>query len=139
MSILVVLLGAAVSLAAQTSAPAATVDRIVQQGSTALAAGRLVEAESAFNHALLLSPGNRDAQIQLGIVYLVTERFVQARLLFRSAAETHPDDAAMNLRIGAAYVQASQLTEAERHERHGRLFGWHGRPRRPSASGAGNP
>jgi Flp pilus assembly protein TadD len=109
MNLFVALLASALCVG-QASAP---VDRILERGNAALAAGRFTDAESAFNHALVLAPDNREAQVQLGIVYLLTERFVQARLLFRSAGDAAPDDAAMQLRIGAAYVQAAQLSEAE--------------------------
>ena len=93
----------------------ADVKQLLARGNRALEAGRMDDAESAFERAVAAAPGNVDAHVQLGIVYLFTDRSVQARLQFESATALHDGDGDLLLRIGSAYVRAERMSEAEEY------------------------
>src|SRR6478672_2105980 len=77
---------------AATPTQSGDVQTLIDRGHAALEAGRMDEAESAFERAVVMAPGSVEPHLQLGVVYLFTGRVIQAQLQFEEAT-AHGDAA----------------------------------------------
>lgn len=85
-TLLVVILASVLS--AQT--PDAALQRLVQTGDQALAAGRYAEAEQAYIKVRELAPGTAEVRAKLGVIYFQQGKFAQAAQSLSAALKLKP-------------------------------------------------
>ncbi|MCI0626059.1 MAG: tetratricopeptide repeat protein [Acidobacteria bacterium] len=92
----------------------ASFQTLSQRGQVALEAGRLDEAEAAFQQARELQPESADVYFNLGEVASRRERPGEAIPHFRQAIRLAPGKAEFYLRLAALEAQLKRLHDAER-------------------------
>jgi len=90
---------------------------LIQEGVTAIEAGRRDDAESAFRKALALEPDNSDALRRLGVVVYMGGDYEDARGLLDLAIGLAPDSADALNNLAAILLDRGETTEAETYFR----------------------
>lgn len=84
-------------------------------GTMYYAAGKAVEAEDAYAHALRERPDFLRAAVNLGRLRIAMKKFEPAVEVLAAAAEKHPDSGEANLLLGEAYLQLKKGSKAVPH------------------------
>lgn len=87
---------------------------LVELGSSALAGGRLEDAEARFERALEADPGSLEARVGLGRVALAAGRPDEARTHLGAALDADPGSAEALLGLGMLAARAGRSEEARR-------------------------
>lgn len=96
-----------------TSAPAAKdPQKLFEQGESALRAGKLDEAESAFRQVLAADPGVAGAYANLGVIRMRRKQWPQALSMLRKAEKLAPSVAGIRLNIGLVYFRRNDFLSA---------------------------
>ena len=90
--------------------PAAS--RLIAEAGTALAQGRLDDAERALTSVLAMAPESVDAMFLLGIACLMRGDGARAVELLREAASRRPGDANIQMNLGSALHDTGAVDEA---------------------------
>lgn len=95
--------------------------RLIADGNDAVRRGAIPEAESLFEHAAAIRPGDPTAFVSLGRIYYDTMRWEAAEHAFRSALVLEPNDQTLNMYLSRVLAQpvmsaelSSRYEEAER-------------------------
>jgi tetratricopeptide (TPR) repeat protein len=83
-------------------------------GEAALRAGRLEEAERAFQQVLAINPGVAGAYANLGVIHMRRKQWPQALAALQKAEKLAPDVAGIRLNIGLTYYRQNDFARAIR-------------------------
>jgi len=87
-------------------------ERYAQEAQSALAAGRLPEAESAYEKLRVLEPGIAEIHANLGLVYFQERKFDEALLALRQALKLKPGLAKSENLLAISLSEMGRYTEA---------------------------
>jgi tetratricopeptide (TPR) repeat protein len=95
------------------AAPAARdPQKLFEAGEAALHAGRLDEAERAFQQVLAINPGVAGAYANLGVIHMRRKQWPQALEMLHKAEKLAPDIAGIRLNIGLVYFRQNDFGRA---------------------------
>jgi tetratricopeptide (TPR) repeat protein len=88
--------------------------KVFVAGEAALRAGKLDDAEHAFQQVLSIDPGVAGAYANLGVIAMRRKQWPQALQMLRKAEKLAPDIAGIRLNIGLAYFRQNDFARAIR-------------------------
>ena len=100
-------------VAAWLLAAAESPEKIFQQATQALAAGKLDTAEQGFRQVLRAEPNHAGALGNLGVVYSRMDRVADAIDVYRRALRIAPNEPGLLLNLGLAYLKLEDYSSAK--------------------------
>ena len=92
--------------------PEASIQRLVQDGDRALAAGRYVEAEQAYTKLKELTPGIAEVYAKLGVIYYQQGKFPQAAQVLGTALKMKPGLQNLDALLAMSLSEQGRFAEA---------------------------